>query len=272
MTESTRERPRLFPALLKYWRGRRGMSQLDLALSADVSSRHISFLETGRSSPSEGMILRLAGALDVPLREQNELLTTAGFEPLFDEPPLHALEDPSVAMAIERMLAQHEPYPMVVMDGAYEILQTNHGAQAMLAHLVADPASLAPPINGMDLLFDPRMIRPFIVDWHRAAKELLARLHREALRHPEDGRLGELRDRLLAYPDVPQEFHQPDFARGRAATFSIRLRRDDLELRLLTAVTSFSAPQNVTLEELRIESYFPLDPATDEACRRIAAR
>lgn len=270
MTESTRERPRLFPALLRYWRGRRGLSQLDLALSADVSSRHVSFLETGRSSPSEGMILRLAAALDVPLREQNELLRTAGFEPIFEEPPLNALADASVAMAIERMLAQHEPYPMVVMDAGYEILKTNHGADALLMNLVADPTALTPPLNGMDILFDPRLIRPFIVGWEVAAKELLARLHREALRHPEDGRLGDLRDRLLAYPDVPQEFHQPDFARGRAATFSIRLERDDLALSLLTAVTSFSAPQNVTVEELRIESYFPLDAATDAACRRIA--
>lgn len=271
MTETTREPPRLFPALLKYWRGRRGLSQLDLALNADVSSRHVSFLETGRSAPSEGMVLRLAAVLDVPLREQNELLIAAGFERLFDEPKLTALEDRSVAMAIERMLAQHEPYPMLVMDAGYDILLTNRSAQLLLSRLVSDPSALAPPLNGMRMLFDPRLVRPALVGWERIARELLSRLHREALHHPENNRLSELRDELLSHPDVPQEFHEPDFTRGRGATFPVRLQSGDLELSFLTAVTAFSAPSNVTVEELRIESYFPLDDATDAACQALAA-
>jgi len=264
------EKPRLFPALLKYWRGRRGMSQLDLALSADVSSRHVSFLETGRASPSEGMVLRLAAALTVPLREQNEMLRAAGFESLFEEPSLDAHDDPAIAMALERMLSQQEPFPMFVMDRSYRLLKTNHSAQRIMTHFIADPSAITFPLNGMEMLFDPLLTRNFIVDWERAAVEMLARLNREALEHPEDSRLSDLLARLLAYPDVPQEFHEPDFRHGRAATATVCMRRDDIELNFLGTITSFSAPQNVTLEELRIESYFPLDKATERHCQDFA--
>lgn len=260
------ERPHLFPALLKYWRRRRGLSQLDLGLHADVSARHISFLETGRSAPSEGMILRLADTLEVPLRQQNELLRAGGFEPLFDEPNLDVLAEPAIAMAIDRMLAQHDPFPMVVLDGAYNLLKTNASADRMMLQLVADPSALTPPLNVMELLFDPRLIRPFIDDWEQVGQEMFSRVYREALRRPEDGRLMQLIHRLLEYPDVPAEWRHPDFSRGHEVAFSIRLTRDDLSLHFLTTITSFSSANNVTLEELRIESYFPMDTATEEAC------
>ena len=247
------------------------MSQLDLALSADVSSRHVSFLETGRASPSEGMVLRLASALSVPLREQNELLRAAGFESLFEEPSLDAVDDPAIAMALERMLSQQEPFPMFVMDRSYQLLRTNRGAQRILTRFIADPSAVTLPLNGMEMLFDPALTRPFIVDWENAAVELLARLNREALEHPEDARLSDLLAKLLAYPDVPQSFHEPDFRRGRAATATVCLRRDDVELNFLGTITSFSAPQNVTLEELRIESYFPLDKTTERLCQELTA-
>src|SRR5688572_8657494 len=131
----------LFPALLKYWRHRRGLSQLDLALAAEVSARHVSFLETGRAQPSREMVLRLSTTLRISLREQNAMLHAAGFGPAFAEPePQLELESP-VRHAIERMLSQHEPYPMIVMNRRYDVLQANGAANRLFTRLVADPAA-----------------------------------------------------------------------------------------------------------------------------------
>ncbi len=260
----------LLPALLKYWRHRSGMSQLDLSLAAEISSRHLSFLETGRAQPSREMVLRLAAALRVPLREQNALLVAAGHAPAFPEPPIERVLEGPVHHAIERMLAQHEPFPMAVVNRRYDVQRTNNASMRLFTRLLADPTAFEPPINAFILLFDPRLARPFVVDWERSARELLFRLHLEALARPDNAELAELVQRLLAYPDVPETWRQPDFSEPSPPTFSIRLRRDDLELAFLTTVTVFSAPGNVTLDELRIESYFPLDSATERACHRLA--
>lgn len=260
----------LFPALLKYWRGLRGMSQLDLALTADVSARHVSFLETGRSAPSREMVLRLGSALQIPLRDQNEMLIAADFEPQFDEPDAATGLSGPIGQALERMMAQHEPFPLAVMDRRYDVLRTNRGGQQLLARFVADPTALTPPVNACRLLFDPAGARPFVPDWERAAKLMLARLHREALAQPQDDALSSLVDELSSFPGVPDDWRQPDFSMPVDPVFTLRLRRDDLELAFLTTLTVFSAPQNVTLEELRIESYYPLDDATERACRAYA--
>src|SRR6266851_5628429 len=218
-----RSETRLFPALLRHWRTLRGLSQLDLALAADVSSRHVSFLETGRAQPSREMVLRLATTLSVPLREQNDLLRAAGFPDAFAEPGLEGGQPPGVAQAIDRMLAQQEPFPMTVLDRHYSVLRTNGGGTRLLARFIADPSALGARPNAFAVLFDPRLARPFVVDWERVAH-----------------------------------------------AFVSRLNRDDLELAFLTTLTVFNAPQNVTLEELCLESYFPLDEATARACERIA--
>lgn len=261
-----RDEPRLFPAVLKHWRQRRGLSQLDLSLAADVSGRHVSFLETGRAQPSREMVLRLAGALDVPLRDQNQMLQAAGFEPEFAEPSIDEGLPPPIEHAVARMLAQHEPYPMIVMNHRYDVLRTNEGAQRLVARVVADPSALTPPLNAFRLLFDERLARPAIVDWERTARALLSRLHRESLSRAGDAELAALIRSLLEYPDVPEDFRRPDFTIPSDPTLVLRLRAGDLTLAFLVAVTVFSAPQNVTLEELRIESYFPLDDVTASAC------
>jgi transcriptional regulator with XRE-family HTH domain len=264
--------PRLFSALLRHWRSRRGMSQLDLAIAADVSSRHVSFLETGRAQPKREMVLGLAAALDVPLRDQNVLLESAGFEPAFDEPPLDRGLPPPIGQAIERMLSHHEPFPMAVMTRTYDLLKANRAAGRLLGAMVQDPSSLGDQPNLMRALFDPRAARPFVVEWERTARLLLSRLHRESLARPSDEPLASLVQALLEYPDVPESFRQPDFTAPSEATFTLRLRRGDLQLAFLTTMTAFNAPQSVTLEELRIESYFPLDDATAAACERLAGR
>ncbi|MEM1414209.1 MAG: helix-turn-helix transcriptional regulator [Myxococcota bacterium] len=260
----------LFAALLKYWRGLRGMTQLDLALAADVSTRHLSYLENGRAKPSREMVLVLGAKLDLPLREQNAFFEAAGFAPPFPEPSVDGELDPPIAFALERMFAHHEPYPMVAMNRRYDILRHNHGFAKLIAPLGAE--ALSKPLNAFHMLFDPALARPLVVDWPRTARALLSRLHRESLHRPKDPSLASLLEEMLAYPDVPAEWRQPDFATASLPTFSLGLRWGGATLRLLTTVTAFSAPGNVTLEELQIEAYFPLDEATERTFESMRAR
>ena len=251
----------LFAALLKYWRGRRGLSQLDLALAADVSARHISFLETGRARPSEEMVLLLASTLGVPLRHQNRLLDAAGFPPRFSE--CDAIPA-SVEPALERMMSQQEPYPLTVLSGGYDVLRSNRAAQALFARLLegrARPTTL----NPFHLVFDPELLRPFVVRWERLARTMLARLQRETLLRNPEPRLGALLEQVLAYPGVERSWLQPDFSAPMEPTATIEFQRDELSLAFLGTVTVFSAPQETALEELRIEASSRSTP-TAAAC------
>jgi transcriptional regulator with XRE-family HTH domain len=257
----------LFAALLKYWRGRRGLSQLDLALAADVSARHLSFLETGRARPSEEMVLLLAAALAVPLRDQNRLLGAAGFPPRFPE---GAAVPPAVERALARMMSQHEPFPLMVLSGSYDVLRSNRAAGALFSRLLDGRPPLA-VLNPFHLVFDPAQLRPFVVGWERLARTMLARLQRETLQRHAESPLGALFERVLAYPGVERGWLRPDVSAPLEPTLTLELRRDDvaLSLRFLGTVTAFSAPQEVALEELRIESFFPLDTDTAVACERL---
>ena len=256
---------RLFPALLKYWRGRSGLSQLDLALAADVSSRHLSYLETGRAKPSEAMVLRLFSTMGVPLRHQNEALVAAGFARRFNEPALTELPAP-VQSAIAQMLRQQEPFPMTVLTADYRIVERNAAANAVFSQVVADPARLASgPLDMVTLIFDPALARGAFVDWPLTARRVLGRLQRELLR-TGDERLSGLLDRALQYPGVDPSWRHPDDTDRVDATLEVRLQRGDVKLGFLTTLTAFTSPGTVSLEELRLESYFPLDEVTREQC------
>jgi MmyB-like transcription regulator ligand binding domain len=176
------------------------------------------------------MVLRLGATLAVPLRDQNAMLRAAAFADEFPEPSLEGGLPLGVAQAIERMLLQHEPFPMVVLDRHYQVLRTNEGAARIFARLIADPA----------------------------------------LARPGDADLAALLRSLFDYPGVPQGWRQPDFSVPSDPTLTLRFKRDVLELAFLTTLTVFNAPQNVTLEELSIESYFPLDDVTAERCAQMA--
>jgi len=260
----------LFPALLKYWRGRNGQSQLDLGLSAGVSARHISFLETGRARPSEEMVLLLMSALGAPLRDQNEALRAAGFSPRFAEPDLDAIS-PAVNWAVERMLQQQEPYPLTLLSADYRIMKSNNAARRVFEQFVAEPAQLAKQLDMFSLVFDPALARPFIVDWPLLARRMLTRLHRETLKSRSDLRLRSLLERTLRFPDVQAEWRHPDFGVDIESTLNVWLQKGDLTAGFMTTLTMFSSPALVTLEELRIESYFPLDGRTRELCERLAS-
>ncbi len=259
---------RVFAALLKYWRGRRGLSQLDLALEAGVSPRHVSFLESGRSQPGPAMVRRLLGVLRVSLREQNQALRAAGFEPSFAEPAYDALP-PDIDAALGHLLEHHEPYPMTVVTPDGSVVRANDAAPRVFGAFVADPSALPRPLDMVSLLFDPRLMRPFILDWDTLAHAVVTRLQRERLER-EDPRLTRALERALAFPGVPRAWKTPDLSRDAAPALSVRLRRDRLRVAFLLTLTTLSAPQQVTLEELRIEAALPLDEETRRVCRRLA--
>ena len=250
-------------ALLRHWRSARRVSQLDLALEADVSMRHLSFVETGRAQPSREMVLRLAEALQVPLRERNTLLLAAGYAPLYSETGLDAPEMAEARRAVEFILAQHEPYPAIVLDRHWNVLMANAGTERFLALF---PECAPPgPANGPRMIFHPQGLRPFIEDWEDLAWRLIQRLHREAASNPADMATRALLDELLSYPGVPGHWRMPDLERAPAPLLSVAYRHKDRTLRFFSTITTFGTPQDVTIQELRIECFFPADEATRRA-------
>jgi transcriptional regulator with XRE-family HTH domain len=241
--------------LLRQWRHRRRLSQLDLAIAADVSARHVSLVETGKSNPSAGMVLRLAEQLDVPLRERNRLLLAAGFAPRYAERPLdgHALS--AVGDAVERVLRAHEPYPALVLDRRWNIVMTNRAVGPFLADVAADvvPELLRPPINLLRLGLDPRGLAPRVVNLAEARAALRIRVTRQLAAAP-DAELAALYEELLA-PDSEDASH-PIESEG---VIPMVFRFGGRDLRLFSTVTTFGTPMDVTVDEVAIESYYPSD-------------
>lgn len=269
---SSEHRRGLFPALLKHWRGKRGLSQLDLALAADVSSRHVSFLETGRSSPSMEMVVRLGAALDVPLRHVNAMLVAAGHERVYDESPFDAGMPAVIAESLRLMKKHHEPFPLVVINRAYDIVDLNEGARALFA--TAIPGLFRGGLEGINLLratFSPDLAQPLIANFDEVGREILWRVKREVLAEPDDGDLAALVEEVLEYPTVSASWRESDFGVPSSPVVPLHLTLGDLELRFVTAVTAFQAPQSVLVDELRIESWYPADEATASLCQAFAA-
>lgn len=249
--------------LLKHWRTSRGKSQLDLSLDAEVSTRHISFIENGKSAPSREMLLVLASALDVPLRERNTLLLSAGFAPVYRETSLDAPEMAHVREAIDCILTQTEPNGAVLVDREWRALRVNRSAQRTMQTFMADPGVIA-ELGGNILLaiFEHRALRSSLVNFEQVAGSMIARLHREASAEGQGGAARRLLDRVLAYPDVPRKFHLADPGAQLDLMIPVHFRKGDLEVRLFTTLTTLGTPLDVTLDELRIESYYPADDAT----------
>jgi transcriptional regulator with XRE-family HTH domain len=262
----TTVRPDVGP-LLKEWRRRRHMSQLDLALEADVSARHLSFIETGRSRPSAEMVLHLAEQLDVPLRDRNQLLLAAGYAPAYGQRSLDAPELEPVRMALERVLEGHAPNPALVIDRHWGLVAANDGVNALIAG--AAPHLLEPPVNVLRLSLHPEGLAPRIANLAEWRAHLLDRLGREAVTSG-DPALAALHEELAGYPcDEPA--HSPDLEAGAIAV-PLRLRHDGGELSFISTVTTFGTALDVTVSELSIESFFPADAATAEALRALSPR
>ena len=255
-----------FGPLLRQWRTRRRLSQLELALEAGVSTRHLSFIETGRAQPSREMVLLLARALDVPLRDRNDLLTTAGYAPIYRASSLDAPALAQVRRALDFILRQQEPYPALVLDRHWNVLQVNEGSARVQAAFLdpAASAALGQP-NAMRLMFHPSGFRPFIVNWEATAASLIQWLHRDAAGGRADAETHRLLEELLAYPDVPRQWRRLDLDASPAPFLPIELAKGDLRLRYFTTLTTLGTPHDITLQELRIESFFPADEATESA-------
>ena len=266
----SRRAPSSVGLLLQEWRRIRRKSQLDLALEADVTPRHLSFVETGRSRPSREMVLMLASALDVPLRERNALLLAAGFAPLYHETDLGAAELAPALAALKAMLGQQEPYPAVVMNRHWDVLLGNDGASRLFG-LLLDGRDTSRPMNVVRLMFDPRGLRPFVANWEEAAEALVRRIHREAVCGVPDPATSQLVEEVFSYPGVPEQWRKPDVDVPLMPVVPVRFAKDSLALNFFSAVTTLGTPQDVTLQEIRVECFFPLDPATAELSRALAA-
>jgi transcriptional regulator with XRE-family HTH domain len=262
-----------FGRLLRQWRARRRMSQLDLAVEAGISSRHLSFIETGRSRPSREMVLLLTHALDVPLRGCNDLLTAAGYAAIYRETGLEAPAMTQARHALDFILRQQEPYPALLLDRRWNVLKVNDGS-ARVQTAILDPAAVAElgPPNAMRLMFHPRAFRPYIVNWEATAASLIQWLHRDALSGFGDAQTRALLDELLSYPEVPRHWRTLDLEASTAPFLPIEFRKGELGLKYFTTLTTLGTPHDITLQELRIESFFPADEATEELSRRLAER
>jgi len=259
MTTTAMSPPRL-GELLKMWRSRRRVSQLDLASSAGVSPRHLSFVETGRSKPSRELVLHLAEHLDVPLRDRNELLTAAGFAPLYRHSPLDAPELTSVRQAIAVILTSHEPFPAFVIDGAWQLLEANGGVGGFLA--LVPPELLEPPVNIIRASLHPHGISRFIVNFDEYAAHVIERLRRQLAATSDPG-LRALLDEVSRYPNVARVIGAVSVLPPPAAVLPMHFRLDDgTEMRFFSTMTVFGSPLDVTIAELAIESFFPADEAT----------
>ncbi len=262
-----------FASQLRWWRTRRGMPQLELAGLAGVSQRHLSFLELGRTAPSREMVLRLAAALDIPLRQQNALLLAAGFAPLWQERPLGAPALASVNRALDYMLAQQEPYPAFVIDRRWNLSRLNAGGRHLVAFLTGTPVAEPDPqrpVNLADALLSPDALRPFVVNWREVALYFVRSVHADAL---ADGtrETARLLDRLLAYPDVPRIADLPAMESAQDPVLAIHFAKGETSLSLFTTLATLGTPHDVTVQEIRIECFFPADDASADTLRRWAA-
>jgi transcriptional regulator with XRE-family HTH domain len=254
--------------LLQYWRRARNLSQLALAHEANVSPRHLCFLETGRANPSRDMVLLLADTLALPLRERNVFLLAAGFAPMFHESTLDDPELAPVKTAVDAILKQQEPYPAVVMNRHWDIVATNRAASRFFAMLLGgrEPAGAG---NVLRLMFHPEGLRPFIDNWEDVARALVRRVHREAIGGMLDDATRQLLSEILAYPGVPPQWRRPDLGSPLVPVVPVSFRHGERAFHFFSAVTVVGTPQDITLQELRIECFFPLDDGSAERARSL---
>jgi transcriptional regulator with XRE-family HTH domain len=262
LSNRTAPRRRPFGLLLKEWRRLRRKSQLTVALEANISPRHLSFVESGRSVPSRDMVQRLTETLDVPLRERNALLVAAGYAPMYPEGALESLGLTQVRRALTRLLDHQEPYPAVVLDRQWNVLQTNRAAPRLFAHFV-EPAS--GPRNLLRTMFDPAGLRPWIANWEVVAQALIQRVFREAVGGVPDHRVLSLLEELRAYPGSPAP--GPLAGPDELPFYPVGFRKDALRLSFFSMVTTVGSPLDITAQELRIEAFFPADDETERFAR-----
>jgi len=252
---------------IRRWRKSRGLSQLALGFQANISSKHISFLETGRSNPSREMVIQLSNALDIPLSERNVLLTMAGFAEAYSRMNIDQPEMRSVREALSIMLQGHEPFPALVLDWDWNTVMANDAHCRLVAAIVPNPESLPQTRNIMELLFDPNGFRPYIENWDEVAYLLIQRLQRERLLYQD--RQSDLLERIMRYPGVPTHWHAQGVKASEPMAYVI-LKAGDMRLKLFSTLASFGTAIDVTMQELIVEQYFPVDKQTRNFFERLS--
>jgi transcriptional regulator with XRE-family HTH domain len=274
--------------LLRHWRNVRGRNQLDLSIETGVSQRYISFIESGRSNPSRQTLLEIAQVLDVPLRERNTLLLSAGYAPVYSEAPWNSIQMQSVTKALERILRQHEPFPAIVMDRYWNVLMTNESAPRFFNGFI-DMSRREGPRNMLHLMFDPEGMRPFVENWDEVASGLIRRVHSEATGRFVDEKIKDLLAALLAYPggttsrtspanrSMQNNLGQRNQSNARLGSppilpvIPITFRKGETALNYFSMVTTVGTPQTIAAQEMRIESMFPADEDTEREHLRLLA-
>lgn len=252
--------------LLRGWRRRRGLTQLDLATAAGVSTRHLSFLETGRARPSRELVLHLADHLDVPLRERNRLLLAAGFAPTFPETPIDAPEMDGVRDAIGLLMELHDPFPALVTNQRFDVVAANRAYRVITEDVAAH--LLEPPVNMMRVALHPDGLIGRVVNRAEFRSHLLGRVHRRHLRTGE-AEIAALYDEVAAYP-LPGPPPGAGSPPAPSVLFPVRIRHRHRELAFLTVTGTFDTPIDITVAELSIESFFPADRPTESVLRSLA--
>jgi transcriptional regulator with XRE-family HTH domain len=254
--------------LLREWRTLRGLSQLELAMHAGFSARHLSFVETGRTLPSRHALLTLADSLDIPLRERNRVLDAAGYAHVYRHTPLTADEMTHVRSVLKFVLERHEPYAATVQDRYSNCLMRNGPCDRLMAMLV-DPSLLTEPVNFLRVTFHPLGARRWILNWSELSRYLLARTERELGAIDGDPTGTALLDELRSYDAATAAERRVNDLKAAELLVPIHLRKGDLELRLFCTYMTLGTPQDVTLQELRLETLFPADEPSDQIWKSV---
>jgi len=261
-----------FPSVCRQWRQLRKLSQLDLALTADISQRHVSWLETGRSRPSREMVIRLSDALEIPLRERNVLLQSAGFSAVYNESRLDEPVMAPVLEALRHILEHHEPFPAVVVDRFWNIKKKNRAADLILG-IDGDPQALLQRIGAEEeinlalLTLHPEGLRPYISNWQQIAPAFARRLKSEALASG-DAKVQQRFARFLELAELTDTDHPVDA--NLLPVLPLEFKVGELELSLFSVISTFGTPQDITTDELRIETFYPTDAKTEAFFRSMA--
>ena len=258
-----------FSSLLKHWRNVRRLTQIELAGDANVSARHLCFLETGRSQPSREMVQLLGSALDLPLEERNALHVAAGFVPPYGDKGLAAENLQPVRQALDFILRQQEPYPGIVIDGHWDVRIRNQ-ASARLLKPFRDSYEMEAGLadNAMHVVFHPKGLRQFMVNWDEFAGQLIQILHRDVAQGSRAA--AQLLDEIMAYPGMSAEWRLPRHASASSPVMTMQLAKGDFRLAFFSTFTTLAMPTDAALQQIKIECFFPADDATAEKARQLA--
>lgn len=257
-------------AVLRQWRATRRISQLELAMDAGISQRQLSFIESGRSIPKRETLFAIAGALEIPLRERNDLLVASGFAPIYSDAGWSEPKMRSIKAAVDRMLRQQDPYPALLMDRYWNVLSLNDSTERFFGRFIDMEARLAALENRgaarnlLHLMFDPAGMRPFIHDWKRVSQSLLARVRRETVGHIVDERTEELLEELFAYSGASAGVSPSVSDSDDLPIIPLSFVRDEVVLNYFSMVSTVGTPQSIAAQELRVECIFPADESTEE--------